>query len=989
MFQKIFCGLALLLATASANAVAANSVKPPRVSALYCTWDNYYFYAGFQVSDSKVIGTNTSPTSHPQDDDDVELFINTERGDSQVRTSHTYQMAVSCANGAYFSVGQGTLVPKPKVVYTYKYAVGVDGTLNDNTDTDVGYTVEVAIPWTELGRSGPPVDGTVWGFNAISRNRDSLTSPSTEFYSLSAKVQSEADVQNPSKWSTLLFTTADSVTNTSTEEQIVCPKVTQIIPEIDGKIASGEWPDRNRESFGTIPIQAPAPTVAEEPNVTEEQFENASLGSAPQKVVTIIPHNTGDVVSDANRIELPGGGSIKIVPGGVKDPAGFNPSPVDSNGRHVNPLTENIKRVASDSDVGISLTGSLALTPPAPSRLIFGLYRLDYSIDNPRNLPTGFWGNDGKQAAIDLPSGGAGPWVNGQNLHWQIRQLSGLRKAGIDVALIRVYSTDTKIYQELDCLVSALRSLRAAGEDYPLVSIAVATSKIDLNSLYSRIPPEFRAVALDHPADVPHVLVYKMASDIELPGALADATPIDDLVEGPEVAVVSALQRDAAGKSLGATQPEYERSWTAATLKNPTYVVVDSWNDYVAGDEIAPSESSNAGLLAATRLAINTFNGSHQWHAKYLTAAIPQVLRTKQLYQIPVRVLNAGTVAWKATQDYSLCTRWYRDGRLFDDSAPRIPLGTDVLPGQAVTIGVGVTPVNGYGDDLKPGEYTLVFDVVQGDDRWFSYASDIPLQSVVRVAAGNADEAASKVTFLGTTTSNPWTQFSPLETNVSFRNDSTYTWNLNQQELDYKLYAGSSDSFATPISSGTGAKLIKDVLPGDVVTLTATVPPLTGSVSATPDVMIHWYLKANTNSLPVLGEYDEGVTVTKPEVVPDILLAQLPETIRTGKQASARVTIRNGGTEPWLPSTVAMVYQWYDSDGRPVVMNDCVPKPIDSLVQPGDVIPALKINVQAPNSPGNYTIEFSTVGPNNETINRSSLPGSGHLFRMKVAVANK
>ncbi len=46
-------------------------------------------------------------------------------------------------------------------------AVKVEGTLNNNTDLDKGWNLEIAIPWTSLqllanGRSIPPVDGDVW-----------------------------------------------------------------------------------------------------------------------------------------------------------------------------------------------------------------------------------------------------------------------------------------------------------------------------------------------------------------------------------------------------------------------------------------------------------------------------------------------------------------------------------------------------------------------------------------------------------------------------------------------------------------------------------------------------------------------------------------------------------------------------------------------------------------------------------------------------------
>jgi hypothetical protein len=45
----------------------------------------------------------------------------------------------------------------------------VDGSLNDNTDIDRGWSVEVALPWQGFGalaggRSVPPREGDVWRF---------------------------------------------------------------------------------------------------------------------------------------------------------------------------------------------------------------------------------------------------------------------------------------------------------------------------------------------------------------------------------------------------------------------------------------------------------------------------------------------------------------------------------------------------------------------------------------------------------------------------------------------------------------------------------------------------------------------------------------------------------------------------------------------------------------------------------------------------------
>jgi hypothetical protein len=48
-----------------------------------------------------------------------------------------------------------------------KTAVQLDGTLNDNSDIDKGWSLEIAIPWQSLsflanGRTLPPTDGDIW-----------------------------------------------------------------------------------------------------------------------------------------------------------------------------------------------------------------------------------------------------------------------------------------------------------------------------------------------------------------------------------------------------------------------------------------------------------------------------------------------------------------------------------------------------------------------------------------------------------------------------------------------------------------------------------------------------------------------------------------------------------------------------------------------------------------------------------------------------------
>ncbi len=321
MLKKLSGMAALLLALlpltvfAAPKTAASDDANGPRVETMYTTWDDYYFYAAFRIHDANVIGTNATTTSQPQQDDDVEVFFETDDARAKVRTPQTYQMAVSAAQGAYFSVGDNTKVPHGKAIYSYKYAVTVHGTLNKAAGTDDGYDVELAIPWQEMGLTGPPKDGAVWGFNVISRDRESLDTPADRFYSLSPKVRKAEDVQNPSRWSHITFVTSGAAA--STEDKVVCAKVTGAFPRINGTIVSGDWPASTRLAFGTSAAMAPAPTQAEEPNATESPFDNPAAALNPTPSAEAANPVTGVIVG-------PNGLVIKVVPHGIAHPFGLD-----------------------------------------------------------------------------------------------------------------------------------------------------------------------------------------------------------------------------------------------------------------------------------------------------------------------------------------------------------------------------------------------------------------------------------------------------------------------------------------------------------------------------------------------------------------------------------------------------------------------------------------------------------------------------------------
>jgi hypothetical protein len=161
-------------------------------------WDDTYLYVGYWVEEPFVEGTLTERDSLIYKNNDVELFI--------AGRDAYYELELNCLGTIYevffiweeayekagyasipeFDRGKEGVRPFDGVGFKnhprgrrigywrwdlpgLKSAVHVDGTVNDNSDRDRGWTVELGIPWKGLshlampdGRSLPPKDGDVW-----------------------------------------------------------------------------------------------------------------------------------------------------------------------------------------------------------------------------------------------------------------------------------------------------------------------------------------------------------------------------------------------------------------------------------------------------------------------------------------------------------------------------------------------------------------------------------------------------------------------------------------------------------------------------------------------------------------------------------------------------------------------------------------------------------------------------------------------------------
>ena len=158
-------------------------------------WDDEYLYVSYRVEDPLVHARFTNHNDFIYQDNDVELFI--------AGPDAYYEFEINAFNTCYEvffawndTFAKSDLAKQPEFLdanlvpfngvgfskhprggrvgnfnHTFpgmKTAVHVDGTVNNDTDRDRGWTVELAFPWQNMkwlatdGRALPPKDGDVW-----------------------------------------------------------------------------------------------------------------------------------------------------------------------------------------------------------------------------------------------------------------------------------------------------------------------------------------------------------------------------------------------------------------------------------------------------------------------------------------------------------------------------------------------------------------------------------------------------------------------------------------------------------------------------------------------------------------------------------------------------------------------------------------------------------------------------------------------------------
>lgn len=170
-------------------------------------WDDEYLYVGFECEDTDIWGTLTNRDDLIFQEEVVEVFI--APGGDLVRY---LEFNVSPRNVVFdaFIVNPDGMNPNEETSFGWncegiRTAVAVDGTLDDRTDTDRGWTAEIAIPFAGLDRPSPR-PGERWRLNLY---RIDLTPPPAEFQAWSPTLCTPARFHVPDRFGTVFFSAAE------------------------------------------------------------------------------------------------------------------------------------------------------------------------------------------------------------------------------------------------------------------------------------------------------------------------------------------------------------------------------------------------------------------------------------------------------------------------------------------------------------------------------------------------------------------------------------------------------------------------------------------------------------------------------------------------------------------------------------------------------------------------------------------------------------
>lgn len=945
-------------------------------------WDNDFVYFAFTVDDADVLATNTRPMSQPEQDDSIGVYLRVGADAPAAPDAQTKAMLVSAAGGFTFLSGEGgRLGPKP--LFSVKYGVTVQGSLNRSDDRDKGYVVTIAIPLSALNLDAKTAANATIQFAGVVRARGgglTATAPG---------VKAEGDLSVPQKWGTLRLA-AEGATATPDGGTIIAARISDTVrpPLINGGVRDVEWPQAGTFAFAS-------------PNIAQP--------------IAAIP--------------------IPAVP------------------------TVNTDTTAPT----VALSPALAQI----DRQLFARYLLGFQADLRRPFPSrNVFDKDTTVLIADQPASGVGPWFSSDRVSYHRTQLTDMRRAGIDTALVEFAGPLTNEglmdSKALLVMVGALRELATENVPIPSVApcvltpsltlpdpsvpaIAAPTPKTDLSTPAGRgalyralqtwfrlIPPELRQrVALPQAGNANVVWAYPVfLSDGTALSGLTDASWADELralfaeefgatsggttllfiggdnfeANAGGLAAQIPLQKGSKGSGLvssavirpgvldatvtrrdeGAT---YRTEWGQLADVHPRWMVLDSWNDWARATEIAPSRQYGTRYVDLTRVLSVAANLGTSRAVRWVGGDVPRRMRPGDVATVSASVRNFGTDALRPGDGTTVAYRWYQNGKVVAESPGRVPLPGAILPTQTGRVNIGLSAgflVAGRLEPLPPGDYTVAVD--------FAYPSpfDAPLRLFSDAGADGKPTDSTPLLFSVTVASDlpDSIEIASTTTPPLMVGGGTYPVSVRVRWTGKEPLQPGNASLVCQFQTEDGQTtvqtatlpLVRPLVPGQWETVRGVLragdpsnplPPACPELRRAPSdpgaYRLRWVLTRNDSTVAVPGEYLEFAAVYPVDDEARVLpAAELPKQAEANATLPLEVTVVNRGARTWPKSDYRVGYHWYFPDGVEAEWNPPVTVVLPKDIGPGESI-KMSLPLQMPDRDGEYILSLDVLRQTDST----------------------
>jgi hypothetical protein len=935
--------LAACVCAASAPAYALTAAPPPKAY-IYTGFDPDYLYFAARVEDPFVVGTHSEPMSEAWNDDAVGFYLDLPRLRTEGPHPRCCRLVVSAAGGFMASVGaaDGSWQPAPEWMRGLKLDVSVQGTLNKPDDVDEGFTIEVAIPWRFLGDQVPP-DRAEIGFNAVCFVRGE----NEAFVSWSPDVKTEADLDRPGAWGTLLMRRSGGP-GPAGDRQVICPLLMQRIL-IDARL-SAEWLGA---SVITLVKPEPRPLAA---------TAKATARTAAGLVCGLY---RCDYQADPRLGPVVGPGAPGVAGRMVNQPmTALGPwlcaERVDWHRRELTEVAQAgldaiLPVVAPGAAGGLTPRRGLSAMARALQELrgrrvpcpLVGLY-LDLStlpeldparvsaavIEFFRTVPQEFW--------IQLdPESGPGPGR---------QRLAVLGPPG------SVGAVDRNLLAEVS---------RAFAAEFPgnrLVWLA------DLGWRDKSLENVTAYCGLDGPDTLNFQANENYPTAVISPGYDDGVSPmIVDRLEGSR----------------------YESAWTKALALGPRLIILRSWNDFTHATELAASRQYGVRYVDLTRRFTAQWASGQPRRLRLLRETLPAVLEPGSEYQADLLLQNASLEPLGTSEAVSAGYRIEDEtGRTLAEVKSAYAL--HLLSGQTRTIAVPVAMRNDLKAPLPQGRYRIVFEMLSNrvpllSSHWFQKSI-----AEARVWVTVGAPPARAMTVLEASLPTRMESGADYPVRLRLRNDGSATWSKDSVAVAAAWYRRPASPALQPELLGEAARLRlpRTAAPGEVLDLHGNLRAAIGNQPVPPGIYeLRWDLIEGSSPAfagPRAPACGAAVEVVARDAGALFVKSDSPGAIEVGSTTPVKVVVTNAGLRTWEPKTTQIVSHWAYWDGSETAVESSRAA-LEQAIKPG-ASGVVTVALRAPQAGGAYWLWFDVAGPEGALASVADEAGAGSLMPTPVLV---